>query len=69
MELTPLLSPRGAFLQAKRKVYDYCVQRVMMYGGETWPMRLEDMHRFEREREWRGRWLDAMSGESQEQNI
>ena len=31
----------------KGKVYSACVQCVMTYGSETWPMRVEDMRRLE----------------------
>ncbi len=38
-ELTPILTSRGASLAVKGKVYKACVQRVMMYGSETWAMK------------------------------
>jgi hypothetical protein len=47
-ELTPILTSRGASLKVKGKVYSACVQCVMTYGSETWPMRVEDMRHLER---------------------
>ena len=38
-ELAPILTSRGASLKIKGKVYRACVQTVMVYGSETWPMR------------------------------
>jgi len=38
---------RGAFLKVKGKVYKACLQRVMLYGSETWPLRSEDLLRVE----------------------
>ena len=48
-ELAPILTSRGASLKVKGKVYSACVQCVMTYGSETWPMRVEDMRHLERE--------------------
>jgi hypothetical protein len=47
-ELAPILTSRGASLKLKGKVYSACVQCVMTYGSETWPMRVEDLRRLER---------------------
>src|SRR5579864_6847988 len=35
-ELAPILTTRGASLKLKGKIYRACVQRVMVYGSETW---------------------------------
>ena len=42
-ELAPILTSRGASLKVKGKVYRVCVQRVLVYGSETWPVKVEDM--------------------------
>lgn len=47
-ELAPILTSRGASLKVKGKVYKACVQRVLVYGSETWAMKTEDMQRLER---------------------
>src|SRR5580704_19477897 len=41
-ELIPILTMRGTSLKVKGKIYKACVQSVMMYGSETWAMKVED---------------------------
>ena len=38
-ELSPILTSRGASLSIKGKIYKACVQSVMVYGSETWPIK------------------------------
>ena len=40
-----LLTVRGASLRVKEKIYRACVQRVLLYGSETWPMKVDDIQR------------------------
>ena len=47
-ELSPILTTRGASLRLKGKIYSTCVRSVMIYGSETWPMKVEDRQRLER---------------------
>lgn len=47
-ELKPLLALRGTSLKLKGKIYRACVQSVLVYGSETWPMKVEDAKRLER---------------------
>ena len=47
-QLAPILTSRGASLKIKGRVYRACVQRVLVYGSETWPVKVEDMQRLER---------------------
>ena len=56
-ELAPILTSRGASLKVKGKVYSARVQCVMTYGGETWPMRVEDMRRLEKAEMMMIRWM------------
>ena len=37
-ELAPILTSRGASLKVKGRVYKTCVQSVLLYGSETWPV-------------------------------
>ena len=37
----------GISLRLEGKFCRMCVQRVMVYGSETWPMRKEEMRRME----------------------
>src|SRR6267154_4091303 len=48
MELKMLLTARGASLRVKGKIYRACVQRVLVYGSETWAMKVDDMQRLRR---------------------
>jgi hypothetical protein len=47
-ELAPVLTLRGASHKMKGKIYGTFVQRAMVYGSETWPMKVDDMNRLER---------------------
>ena len=42
-DLRRLLTVRGASLRVKGKIYRACVQRVLVYGSETWRMKVDDM--------------------------
>src|SRR6267154_1547090 len=48
MEHKMLLTARGASLRVKGKIYSACVQRVLVYGSETWVMKVDDMQRLRR---------------------
>jgi hypothetical protein len=56
-ELAPILTSRGASLKLKGKIYRSCVQSVLVYGSETWPMKAEDMQRLERTEMAMVRWM------------
>ena len=47
-ELSGFLIGRGVSLRLKEKIYKACVQSVMVYGSETWPMRVEEQQCLER---------------------
>jgi len=56
-ELSPFLTSRGVSLKVKGKLYSTCVQCVMIYGSETWAMKVEDMQRLERAEKMMIRWM------------
>ena len=56
-KLGPILTTRGVSLRLKGKFYRMCVQRVMVYGSETWPMRVEEVRRLERAERMMIRWM------------
>jgi hypothetical protein len=60
-ELAPVLTSRAASLKVKGKGYKTCVQRVMVYGSETWPAKTEDMQRLERTERMKVRWMCGVS--------
>ena len=41
----------------KGKVYKACVQRVLVYYSETWPIKVEDMHRLARTEKMMVWWM------------
>ena len=47
-ELSPIPTARGASLKLKGKKNSACVRGSMIYGSETWPMKVEDKQRLER---------------------
>ena len=56
-ELSPILTSRGASLTVKGKVFRACVQSVLVYGSETWAVKVEDMQRLERTERMMVRWM------------
>ena len=60
-ELAPILTSRGASLKVKGRVYRTCVQRVLVYGSETWPVKVEDMQRLERTERMMVSWMCGVS--------
>jgi len=60
-ELQPILTKRGASLKIKGKIYGACVQSVLVYGTETWAMKVDDMERLERTERMIVRWMCGVS--------
>ena len=56
-----LLTARGASLRVKGKIYRACVQRVLVYGSETWPMKKDDMQRLVRTENSMVRWMSGVT--------
>src|SRR6266581_1484778 len=56
-ELSPILTNKGASLKVKGKVYPACVQSVLIYGSETWAVRVEDVSKLERAERMMVRWM------------
>jgi hypothetical protein len=61
MELAPILTTRGASLKLKGTIYRACVQRVMVYGSETWAAKVEDVRRLVRTERAMVRWMCGVS--------
>ena len=55
-ELSPILKVRGASLHMKGRLYSACVRSKMVYGSETWPMKVEDKQKLERAENAMVRW-------------
>src|SRR5438876_2973185 len=60
-DLRMLLTARGASLRVKGKIYRACVQRVLVYGSETWPMKKDDMQRLVRTENNMVRWMSGVT--------
>jgi hypothetical protein len=60
-ELTPILTLRGMSLKMKGKIYRACVQSVMVYGSETWAVKVSDMQQLERTERMMVRWMCGVS--------
>ena len=54
---SPIITESRASLKLKGKIYQTCVQSVMVYGSETWSMKAEDMQRLERTERMMIRWM------------
>jgi len=52
-----MLTARRASLKLKGKTYTGCVQIVIKYGSEKWPMRVEDIQRLQRAERMMARWM------------
>ena len=60
-ELAPILTSRGASLKVKGRIYKACMQRVLVYGSETWLVKVEDIQRLERTKRMMVRWMCGVS--------
>jgi len=56
-ELSPILTSRGASLKVKGKLYSACVQSVMIFGSETWAVKVDDTQRLDRTERMMVRWM------------
>src|SRR2546425_5032911 len=56
-----LLTAREASLRVKGKIYRACVQRVLVYGSKTWPMKKDDMQRLVRTENSMVRWMSRVT--------
>ena len=45
------------FTYIEGKIFSTCVQRVMVYGSETWAMKVEEMERLERTERMMVTWM------------
>jgi hypothetical protein len=60
-ELGCVLKDRGASLRLEGKFYNACVQKALLHGTETWPMKMEDAQRLERAEKAMVRWMCGVS--------
>ena len=60
-DLQPLLTSHSISLNTKGALYRTCVQNVMIYGGETWPVKADDIQRLHRNEMAMIRWMCGTS--------
>ena len=56
-ELLPLLTTKAISLKVKGELYAACVHSVMLYGSETWPIKVEESQRLHRNEMSMIRWM------------
>jgi hypothetical protein len=56
-ELGSILTRKGMSLKVKGHVYDACVRSTMLYGSETWAVKVEQVQRMERTEMQMVRWM------------
>src|SRR3954464_5759340 len=61
VDLRMLLIARGASLRVRGKIYRACVQRLLVYGSETWPTKKDDMQRLVRTENTMVRWMSGVT--------
>src|SRR3989441_2829310 len=61
MNLKMLLTARGASLRVKGKIYRARVQRVLVYGSETWAMKKVDLQRLLRTENSMVSWMSGVT--------
>ena len=57
----PLLASWVISLKTKGSLYTACVRSVMVYGSETWPLKVEDITRISRADKMMIRWMCNVS--------
>ena len=60
-ELLPLLTSRVFLYKLKGNIYKACVRSAMLYGSEIWPVKREDMCRFQQTEMQMARWMCNIS--------
>src|ERR1700761_8809480 len=56
-ELAQILTLRGVSWKLKGKIYVACVQSVMVYGSETWAVKVSNLQQLERTERTMVRWM------------
>ena len=53
----PLLTTKAILLKVKGELYAACIGSVMLYGSETWPIKVEESQRLHRNEMSMIRWM------------
>jgi hypothetical protein len=60
-EPSPILTLTKMSLRMKGKIYRACVQSVLVYGSETWALKVSDTQQLERTERMMVRWMCGVS--------
>ena len=60
-ELSGLLIRKGMSLKSKGIIYTTCIRPAMLYGSETWPTKIEDIRKIQRNEMRMLRWMTGVS--------
>jgi hypothetical protein len=60
-DFSPILTGKGFSLRLKGKVYASCVRSCLIYGSETWPMKVEHELKLDRTEMSMVRWMCGIS--------
>ena len=53
----------------KEKIYKACVQRMLVYGSETWAVKVDDMRRLEKSKNSMARWMCGVTVKDMTQTV
>ena len=67
-EHAPILTTRRASLKLKGKIYKACARSVLIYGSETWAVKVEDMKRLQRTEMMMVRWMCGVTLKGRKRN-
>jgi hypothetical protein len=56
-ELGSIITRKGMSIKVKGRVYDACVRSTLLYGSETWAVKVEQVQRMERTEMQMVRWM------------
>ena len=56
-QLLPVLTNKSISLRQRGYVYRACVRSILLYASETWALKIEDLHRLERNENSMIRWI------------
>ena len=60
-ELSGLLIGKGMSLRSKGIIYTTCIRPAMLYGNETWPIKIENIRKIQRSEMRMLRWMTGVS--------
>ena len=56
-----MLIGKGMSVKSKGIIYTTCIRLAMLYGSETWPTKIEDIRKMQRNEMRMLRWMTGVS--------